>query len=200
MAPCGAADCLTFTASAPPFDGARATAEQIEAEVFLTSFGETVDNLRRYYDEHLDQTVFVLAGQGGWSGMMRIGLPGPRSSLSVEDAAGPPFGVDLAAELAGDQAGPAVLLDLLTAAVRAPDRNRGILGPLLAAAVRLAGEHACTHLVAMVDGRLVQVLRAGGLPGTVHSDLHPYYGSPGTAVTSVPVAALRGWLQGLAAA
>lgn len=194
MATSGAPGCLTFTASAPPFDGARAAAEQIEAEVFLASFGESADKLRRYYDGHLDQTAFVLAGQDGWSGMMRVGVPGPRPSLTAEDAARPPFDVDLEAEL-----GSAVLLDVLTAAVRTPDRNQGTLGPMLAAAVRLAREHACTHLVAMVDGGLVEVLRAGGLPGTVHSDLHPYYGSPATAVTSIPVTALRGWLRGLAA-
>ncbi len=196
----GAPACLTFPASAPPFDGAREAAEEIEAEVFGASFGESAENLRRYYDGHLHQTAFVLVGDGTWSGMMRVGLPGPRPSLSVEDALAPPFGVDLETQLAADQAGPAVLLDVLTAAVRAGHRNQGVFGPMLAALIGLAAEHACTHLVAMVDTRLVEALRAGGLPGTVHSGPQPYYGSTATAVTSVRTGALRTWLAGLAAA
>lgn len=190
----------TFPAALPPFAGAREAAEAIEAEVFGSSFGESVENLRRYYDGHLDQTAFVLVGAERWSGMMRIGLPGPRPSLSVEDAAAPPFGVDLDAELAADQAGPAVTLDVLTAAVLRSHRSQGIFGLMLAALVGLAAEHACTHVVAMADRRLVEGLQAGGLPGTVHSGLHPYYGSAATAVTSVRTGALRTWLAGLAAA
>lgn len=189
---------LTFAATAPPFEGAREVAELIEADVFLASFGESAENLRRYYDDHLDQTVFVLVGHEGWSAMMRLGVPGPRPSLSVEDAGAAPFDVDLEAELAVDQPGPPVVLDVLTAAVHPAHRSAGYLGPMLAAAARLAREQACTHLVAMVDSGLIEVLRAGGLPGTVHSDLHPYYGSPATAVTSITVAALGGWLTGLA--
>ena len=61
-------------------------AAEIEAEVFGSSFGESAENLRGYYGSHIDQTAFVLVGREMWSGMMRVGLPGPRQSLSVEDA------------------------------------------------------------------------------------------------------------------
>jgi hypothetical protein len=173
-------------------------AEGIEAAVFGSSFGESAENLRGYYDGHLDQMAFVLVDPH--LGMMRVGVPGPLPSLSVEDAAAAPFGSDLAVALAADQPGPAVLLDVLTAAVLPGHRHQGTLGPMLVALADLARAHACTHLVATTDGRLVELLRAGGLPGTVHSGLHPYYGSEATAVTSVRLEALDGWLRGLEAA
>lgn len=186
-------DCLAFPATQPPFPEALGVAERIEAGVFRARFGETAENLRSYYAAHLPQTRIVLVRAGGWAGMMRLGLPGPLASLSLEDAGAPPFGVDLRAELAG--AAPVVFLDVLTTAVRRRFRNRRIFEQMLRAAVDVAAEHGCTHVIAMVDRRVLVYLRRRRLACTVHSGWHRYYGSPATGVVSVETAELRRWLD-----
>ena len=186
--------CLTFPAATPPFPEARGVAEQIEAGVFRATFGESAADLASYYTEHLPQTAFVLAHNDGWAGMMRLGLPGPRTALSLEDAVAPPFDADVEAELAATTGRPVVLLDVLTAAIRSRFRNRRIFELMIGAATRTATQHGCTHLVAMTDRRVLAYLRRRRLPLTLHSALHRYYGSPATAVASVEVAALDRWL------
>ncbi|MBC8092401.1 MAG: hypothetical protein H7Y15_10770, partial [Pseudonocardia sp.] len=91
--------CLAFPATEPPFPEARGVAERIEAGVFRATFGESAADLASYYTEHLPQTAFVLAHDDGWAGMMRLGLPGPRTALSLEDAVAPPFDADVEADL-----------------------------------------------------------------------------------------------------
>ncbi|MBW0118800.1 hypothetical protein [Pseudonocardia abyssalis] len=185
--------CLAFPAGRPPFPEALGVAERIEAGVFRTRFGETAENLRAYYTDHLPQTRIVLVHDGGWAGMMRLGLPGPLASLSLEDSVAPPFEADVLADLAGDE--PVVLLDILTTAVRRRFRNRRIFEHMLGAAARVAGEQGCTHVVAMVDRRVYVYLRRRRLACTLHSGWHPYYGSPATGVVSVGTAQLRRWLD-----
>lgn len=184
--------CIAFPATAPPFPEALGVAERIEAGVFRATFGESADDLRSYYSDHRPQTQIVLAHDDGWAGMMRLGLPGPRMSLSLEDAVAPPFDATPKADLADD--GPAVLLDVLTAAVRSRFRNRRLFERMLGVAARVADEHGCTHVVGMVDRRVLTYLRHRRLPLTLHSDLHHYYGSPATGFCSVGTAALRHWL------
>jgi hypothetical protein len=184
--------CVAFPATAPPFPEALGVAERIEAAVFRATFGESAENLRSYYADHLPQTQIVLVHDHGWAGMMRLGLPGPRTSLSVEDAVAPPFDATPEADLAGN--GPVVLMDVLTAAIRSRFRNRRLFERMLAAAVRVADEHGCTHLVAMTDRRVLTYLRRRRLAYTLHSGLHHYYGSPATGFASVEVAVLRRWL------
>lgn len=184
--------CVAFPATAPPFPEALGVAECIEAGVFRATFGESAANLRAYYADHLPQTQIVLVHDGGWAGMMRLGLPGPRRSLSIEDAVAPPFDATPEADLAGD--GPVVLLDVLTAAVRSRFRNRRLFERMLAAAVGVADEHGCTHLVAMVDRRVIVYLRRRRLAYVLHSGLHGYYGSGATGFVSVETAVLRHWL------
>lgn len=183
---------LAFPATAPPFPEALGVAERIEAGVFRSTFGESAENLRSYYTDHLPQTQIVLAHDHGWAGMMRLGLPGPRMSLSLEDAVAPPFDATPEADLSGD--GPVVLMDVLTAAVRSRFRNRRLFERMLLSAVRVADEHGCTHVVGMADRRVLTYLRRRRLPFTLHSGLHRYYGSPATGFGSVETGALRHWL------
>jgi GNAT superfamily N-acetyltransferase len=161
--------------------------------VFRATFGESAAALRSYYVAHLPQTVFVLVHDGGWAAMMRLGVPGPDGSLSLDDALAPPFGVR-----PGDVAGP--LLDVLTAAVRSRFRSRGLFEALLGAAAEVAREHGCARVAAMTDRRVLAYVRYRGLPVVAHSGLHPYYGSPATAFVSADTAALASWVAGLHAA
>ncbi len=184
---------FTFTAESPPFPEAVAVTERIEAGVFRATFGESAENLRSYYADHLAQTVFVLVREGdaadtGWAGMMRLGLPGPRPSLSLEDAVAPPFSVP-------PVPGADRPLDILTAAVRSRFRRRGLAEVLLAAAVAVAREHGCSLLVAMVDHRVIGFAARHGIPHTVHSGLHPYYGSSATGLLSLPLGETAAWLR-----
>jgi hypothetical protein len=167
--------------------------------VFRARFGESAASLASYYVDHLPQTVFVLVHDDGWAGMMRLGLPGPRPALSLEDAVSPPFDADVEADLAARSAEPVVVLDVLTAAIRSRFRNRRIFEQLLAATVRTAAEHRCTHVVAMADRRVLGFFRTRRLPYTLHSDLHHYYGSPATGVASVELGLLDRWLADRAA-
>lgn len=187
-----ASSCVAFPATEPPFPDALAVAERIEAGVFLATYGESAEDLGSYYAEHLPQTKIVLVHDGGWAGMMRLGLPGPRTSLSLEDAVAPPFEADVEAELAGEE--PVVLLDVLTAAVRSRFRNRRIFERMLDAAARVAAEHGCTHLVAMADRRVLVYLGRRRLRYTLHTGLHDYYGSPATGFVSVETGELHRWL------
>lgn len=187
-----ASTCVAFPATEPPFPEALAVAERIEAGVFRATYGESAEDLGCYYAEHLLQTQIVLVRDGGWAGMMRLGLPGPRTSLSLEDAEAQPFGADVGADLAGEE--PVVLLDVLTAAVRSRFRNRRIFERMLDAAARVAREHGCTHLVAMVDRRVLVYLRRRRLHYTLHTGLHDYHGSPATGFVSVETGELRRWL------
>jgi GNAT superfamily N-acetyltransferase len=184
---------LVFPAPAPPFPGAVAVAERIEAGVFRATFGEQAAALRSYYAAHLPQTVFVLVHDGGWAGMLRLGVPGRDGSLSLADALRPPFAVR-----AGEVPGP--LLDVLTAAVRRRFRSRGVFEDLLGAAARVAHEHGCVRVGAMTDRRVLAYVRYRGLPVAVHSGLHPYYGSPATGFVSADPAALASWAAGRRAA
>jgi hypothetical protein len=186
--------CIAFPATAPPFPGAREQAERIEAEVFRTSYGETAEALRSYYAHYDDQMYFVLARDGDWAGMLRLGVPGSLASLSAEDAAAPPFDVDLTAVLAADHGGPVTLLDVLTAAVQAGRSHSGIFERMLVAAVDVADGHTCTHIIAMIDSLVIAYFASRGVTFTVHTAAHPYYGSPGSAAVSIPVAVLRAWL------
>jgi hypothetical protein len=186
--------CIAFAATAEPFPGAREQAEQIEAAVFRTSYGETAEAMRSYYAGYDAQMWFVLAGDGDWAGMLRLGVPGPLVSLSAEDAAAPPFDVDLVAALAAGHDGPVVLLDVLTAAVQAGRGHSGLFERMLVAAVGVAADHACTHVIAMVDKLVIAYFASRGVTFAVHSAAHPYYGSAATAPVSIPVAVLREWL------
>lgn len=197
--PAGTRGCLRFPAGKPPFPDARGVAERIEAGVFRATFGESAAALASYYTDHLPQTVFVLAHDDGWAGMMRLGLPGPRPALSLEDAVAPPFAADVEAELAARSTAPVVLLDVLTVAIRSRFRNRRIFEQMVGATVRTASEHRCTHVVAMADRRVLAYFRSRRLPYTLHSDLHRYYGSPATGVASVEVGLLDRWLADRAA-
>lgn len=182
-----------FTPDDPPFPEARGAAERIEAGVFRATFGESAQALRSYYDEHLPQTVFVLVDDGGWAGMLRLGVPGPRPSLSLEDALAPPFSVP--PELAD-----VPMVDVLTAAVRTRFRSRGLFEELLGAAAGVAAERRCARLGAMTDHRVLAYLRYRGLPVELHSGLHPYYGSPATGFVSVAATDLTAWLPRAGAA
>lgn len=119
--------------------------------------------------------------------------PGPLASLSVEDAEAPPFGVDLRAGPAGSA--PVVFLDVLTTAVRRRFRNRRIFEQMLRAAVDVAAERGCTHVIAMVDRRVLVHLRRRRLACTLHSGWQRHHGSPATGVVSVETAGLRRWLD-----
>jgi hypothetical protein len=186
--------CITFAATAEPFPGARAEAEKIEASIFRTSFGETAEALRSYYADHDAQMYFVLARDGDWAGMLRLGVPGPLVSLSAEDAAAPPFDVDLIAVLSAGHGGPVVVLDVLTAAVQAGRGHSGLFERMLDAAVDVAVDHACTHIIAMVDSLVIAYFASRGVTFTVHAAAHPYYGSPASAPISIPVDVLGEWL------
>lgn len=186
-------DCIAFPADSPPFPEALGVAERIEAGVFRARFGETAENLCSYYADHLPQTQIVLVHDEGWAGMMRLGLPGPLGSLSLEDAVAPPFEADVLADLAGNE--PVVLLDVLTTAVRRRFRNRRIFEHMLRGAAGVAAERGCTHVIAMVDRRVFVYLRRRRLACTLHSGWHDYYGSPATGVVSVETAELRRWLD-----
>lgn len=187
--------CLVFRATAPPFPEALGVAERIEAAVFGRSFGETAQDLRGYYAGHLPQTAIVLAHDDGWAGMMRLGLPGPRESLSLEDTAAPPFDADVPGDLAGPGGAPVVLMDVLTAAIRRHFRNRRIFERMLVTAVAVAAENRCTHVVGMLDLRVLAYLRRRRLAYRLHSGLHGYYGSTATGIASVEVAVLRRWID-----
>ncbi len=186
--------CIAFAATAPPFPGAREQAEQIEAEVFRTSYGETADAMRSYYAGHDEQMWFVLARDGDWAGMLRLGLPGPLASLSAQDAAAPPFDVDLVSVLEADHGDRVVLLDVLTAAVHAGRGHSGLFERMLVAALDVADDHACTHVVAMIDSLVIAYFASRGATFTVHAAAHPYYGSPASAPVSIPARVLRDWL------
>jgi hypothetical protein len=186
---------FAFAATAEPFPGAREQAEQIEAAVFRTSYGETAEALRSYYAHYDEQMYFVLAREGARAGMLRLGVPGPLASLSAEDAAAPPFGVDLVSVLSADHGGPVALLDVLTAAVQAGGGHSGLFERLLLAALDVADAHACTHIIAMIDSLVIAYFASRGAAFTVHTAAHPYYGSRGSAAVSIPVAVLRAWLE-----
>ncbi len=187
--------CTAFAAVAEPFPGAREQAEQIEAGVFRTSYGETAEALRSYYADYDEQMYFVLARDGDWIGMLRLGVPGVLPSLSAEDAATPPFGVDLQAVLSADHGGPVIFLDVLTAAVQAGCAHSGLFERMLQAALDVADDHACTHIVAMIDSLVIVYFASRGVTFTVHTAAHPYYGSRSSAAVSIPVAVLRAWLE-----
>jgi hypothetical protein len=113
--------------------GARTDLTALTAPAAQALFGESAEARHSYYDGHAEQTAFVLARvppdedervAPDRAGMMRLGLPGPLSSLSAEDAAGPPFDVDLATELAAADGEPVVVLDVLTTAIVTGHRNR----------------------------------------------------------------------------
>lgn len=186
--------CFAFAATDPPFPGAREQAEQIEGAVFHTAYGETAEALRSYYGHYDEQMYFVLASEGDWAGMLRLGVPGPLASLSAEDAVAPPFDVDLVAVLTADHGGPVVLLDVLTAAVQAGRSHSGLFERMLVAAVDVADDHGCTHVIAMIDSLVIAYFASRGVTFTVHAAAHPYYGSRASAPVSIPVAVLRAFL------
>lgn len=174
------------------FPEVRAAAEQIEADVFGRAFGETAEALRGYYDAYLPQTVFVLVRDGTtWAGMVRLALPGPLISLTLEDAVAPPFLADVPAATGIRDSR---MLDVLTAGVLPRHRARRLVEQLAAAVAPVAREHDCSHLIGMVDRRLYGYLRLRRLRLQRHASWHPYYGSPATTVASAAVADVEGWI------
>jgi hypothetical protein len=185
-------EAITAAAGDPGFPRARAVAERVEAEVFGRAFGETPEALRGYYEDHLPQTVFVVVrDRGEWAAAARLAVPGPLVSLTLEDAAVPPFEADVPGDLG---VGADRLLDILTAGVRPGHRARRLVEAMAAATVDVARSHGCSHLIGMVDRRLHGYLRRRGMPPRRHASWHPYFGSPATTVASGAVADVAAWL------
>ncbi len=153
-----------------------------EAEVFLRTYGNTVDQLAHEYDRYADSTGFMaLLDEGGRAlGTTRFIAPGPAGLKTLNDTGRRPWNVDGLRSARAAGIDPSRTWDIATIAVRSSS-GRG----RLAAAALYHGLAAATtandvHSIVMImDARARRLLSASGLqtrtlPGTAEGE---YLGS-----------------------
>ena len=170
---------LTFDVRGPLLEAARGC----EAEVFLSWYGNTADQLEREYGGYAESSVFITLSDddGDVAGAIRLIVPGVAGLKTLHDMADPPWHLD------GPRSARAAGLDLdstwdvATLGVRDGMGSKGVMaaaalyhGLILATRV-----NEVTALVSIMDERVRSLLRSVGvithpLPGAVTA---PYLGS-----------------------
>ncbi len=165
----------------PVGDELRAALE-CEAEVFLQTYGNTVEQLAEEYGPYADATGFMtlLDEDGRALATTRFITPGPAGLKTLNDTGRPPWNVDgkRSARAAGIDVSRT--WDIATVSVRRSARG-GLAAAALYHGVAAAGlANAVESIVMIVDARARRLFSASGmetrtLPGTAEGD---YLGSP----------------------
>lgn len=170
---------LVFDARGPLLDAAR----DCEAEVFLSWYGNTSDQLDEEYGGYADSSVFIALAddRGHVSGTCRVIVPGAAGLKTLHDLGGDPWRLD------GVRAARAAGLDLATTwdVATLGVRDRAGSSGVMAAAALYHGLVLATQvnhvsaLVSILDERVRSLLRSVGvithpLPGATTA---PYLGS-----------------------
>lgn len=160
-----------------------AAALDCEAEVFLATYGNTIDQLAHEYEPYADSTGFMtLLDQNGQAlATSRFIAPGPAGLKTLDDIRRRPWNVDGLRSARAAGIDPSRTWDVATIAVR---RSTG-RGSLPAAALyhgiaASANANNIDSVVMIMDARARRLLSASGLqthalPGTTEGE---YLGSP----------------------
>ena len=180
------------TVKAASCDAVIEQAVMLEAAVFGEKFSNTREQLAEEYGPLWPQTWFLTCHlDDALVGVARLVVPGQVRQKSLADAAKPPFEVIVDEGLAQIGVASGEVLDVVTIAIDKQYRGEGLLWPMLEQIYYLAVENHCSHIIAIIDVRVLEYIRSLGLdvkilPGGKPA---PYLGSS----QSVPiVAALDG--------
>jgi len=165
-----------------------AAARSCEAEVFLKTYGNTVDQLAQEYDQYADSTGFMtlLDENGRALATCRFIAPGPAGLKTLNDIRRHPWNVDGSRSARAAGIDPARAWDIATIAVRPGSGRRSLAAAALYhGIVAAAGANDIPWVVMIMDSRARRLLSASGLqtqtlPGTAQGE---YLGSP----TSTPL-------------
>jgi hypothetical protein len=187
---------LCFDVRGSLLEAARAC----EAEVFLSWYGNTPEQLDDEYGGYTDSSVFIALAddEGNVAGTCRVIVPGPAGLKTLHDIGGEPWGLD------GVRSARAAGLDLTTTwdvATLGVRDGAGAKGVMAAAAlyhglVLATRVNQVSSLVSILDERVRMLLRSVGvvthpLPGATTA---PYLGSKAsTPVYGKMVQALDTW-------
>ena len=164
-------------------------ARECEADVFLSAFGNTRDQLEEEYGPYEDQSLFlsVTDEHGETLGSCREILPGPAGLKTLNDLARPPWFVDGPRSARAAGVDPTRAWDLATLGVRRQFRSHRLMVgiALYYGLFRSAFVNGVPAIVSVMDGHMRRTLGSfdvdcPALPGTTTGD---YLGS--TASTPV---------------
>jgi hypothetical protein len=165
------------------------SARDCEAEVFLSAYGNTREQLAEEYDPYEDSTVFLAVAdhRGDVMATVRLLAPGGRAGLkTLADIKRDPWNVDGARSAAAAQLDPHNTWEIATLAVRRDTGSDSRLSlALYHGLVAVCRANEMSSFVAVLDQRVRRLLSIVGLPtqplpGTRPA---PYLGSP----SSTPV-------------
>lgn len=154
-----------------------------EAEVFLSTYGNTAEEFELEYGPYADQTGFMtVLDETGWAlATARFIAPGPAGLKTLNDTARPPWGVDGVRSARAAGIDPDRTWDVATIAVRrAPGRTTLCSAALYHGIVTAALANGIESIVMIMDARPRRLLSSSGLhpnvlPGTGEGE---YLGSP----------------------
>jgi hypothetical protein len=156
---------------------------ECEAEVFLSTYGNTADQFETEYGPYADQTGFmtVLDETGSALATTRFIAPGPAGLKTLNDVEREPWGVDGSRSARAAGIDPGRTWDIATIAVRrAPGRTALCSAALYHGLATAARANGIEFIVMIMDARARRLLSASGLPtqalpGTGEGE---YLGSP----------------------
>lgn len=145
-----------------------------EADVFLSTYGNTPEEFEREYGPYADHTGFmtVLDDTGSALATARFIAPGPAGLKTLNDIARPPWEVDGARSARAAGIDPGRTWDIATIAVRrTPGRSPLCSAALYHGIVTAAQANGIDSVVMIMDARARRLLSAVGLhpnvlPGT----------------------------------
>jgi len=154
-----------------------------EAEVFLSTYGNTAEEFEREYGPYADHTGFmtVLDEAGSALATTRFIAPGPAGLKTLNDTARAPWGIDGLRSARAAGIDPERTWDVATIAVRrTPGRSTLCSAALYHGIVTAALANGIDSIVMIMDARPRSLLSASGLvpnvlPGTGEG---AYLGSP----------------------
>jgi hypothetical protein len=184
---------LKFNVQGADLEAARAC----EADVFLSAFGNTRQQLEEEYAPYDDQSTFmsVCDDHGEALGACRLILPGPVGLKTLNDVAREPWFIDGARSARAVGIDPASAWDIATVGVRDGFRGQGLMVAmgLYHGILRSTSVNEVPAVTAVMDDHVRRALGAfdyvyPALPGTSTS---AYLGS----LASTPVYYLAGFLD-----
>jgi N-acyl-L-homoserine lactone synthetase len=165
-----------------------AAALSCEAEVFLKTYGNTVEQLAREYDQYADSTglMTLLDENGRALATCRFIAPGRAGLKTLNDIRRPPWNVDGLRSARAAGIDPTRTWDIATISVRSGSGRRSLAAAALYhGIIAAATANHIPWVVMIMDSRARRLLSASGLqtrilPGTTQGE---YLGSP----TSTPL-------------
>lgn len=177
---------MLFDVDGPLLDSAR----DCEAEVFLSAYGNTRQQLADEYDPYEDSTVFLVVADhhGDVMATVRLLAPGGAAGLkTLVDMGRAPWGVDATRSAAAARLDPASTWEVATLAVRRGNRgdHARLSLALYHGLIAVCRANGMSAFVAVLDERVRRLLSAVGLPTQPlpGGRTAPYLGS----VASTPV-------------